>query len=82
MTAFYLFEKYFIFPCIQMRNVPQHISSNESCVFECIWVLGVVEMENEGQTHTSPPVLAKVLPLPFLGSGLLSSAQQVQAQGP
>jgi hypothetical protein len=29
----------FIFPYIQMRNVPQHISSHDNGVSECIWVL-------------------------------------------
>lgn len=27
-----------IFLCIQMKKVPQHISSNASCVSECLWV--------------------------------------------
>ena len=34
----YKFECSLIFPCVQMRNVTQHISSNESYVSERIWV--------------------------------------------
>jgi hypothetical protein len=32
-----------IFPCIQMEKERPLLFSNESCVFECIWVLNVVQ---------------------------------------
>ncbi len=32
--------QFLILPCIQMRTMLPHSSSNESCVSECLWVSG------------------------------------------